>query len=176
MHLTAQTAAAWGLAMPLAMLLPATALPKPPEPPSANVRLTDPTAAETVRRMLRLAADRLARPECQRIFSDFRDAEGRPLKEKLDAEGVTGQSYLGLLLLHDGSAHPRCRTNQIYAVARPGSRTVLICSAKFAKLALRRPRMAQAVLIHEALHALGLGENPPSSTEITFRVSARCGL
>jgi len=30
-------------------------------------------------------------------------------------------------------------------------------------------------MIHEALHTLGLGENPPTSAEITERVLARCG-
>jgi hypothetical protein len=29
-------------------------------------------------------------------------------------------------------------------------------------------------LIHEMLHTLGLGENPPSSPEITKRVNERC--
>jgi hypothetical protein len=29
-------------------------------------------------------------------------------------------------------------------------------------------------VIHEALHTLGLGENPPTSTEITSRIAARC--
>jgi hypothetical protein len=33
---------------------------------------------------------------------------------------------------------------------------------------------AQAIVIHEALHTLGLGENPPSSAEITARVLASC--
>jgi len=30
------------------------------------------------------------------------------------------------------------------------------------------------VVIHEALHSLGLGEDPPSSREITARVSSAC--
>jgi hypothetical protein len=30
-------------------------------------------------------------------------------------------------------------------------------------------------VIHEVLHSLGLGENPPSSDHITERVRARCG-
>ena len=38
----------------------------------------------------------------------------------------------------------------------------------------RSPVRAQAIVIHEVLHTLGLGENPPSSTEITARVLARC--
>jgi len=29
-------------------------------------------------------------------------------------------------------------------------------------------------IIHEMLHTLGLGENPPSSREITQRVNERC--
>ena len=32
----------------------------------------------------------------------------------------------------------------------------------------------EATLIHEALHTLGLGENPPTSREITSRVVSRC--
>jgi hypothetical protein len=33
----------------------------------------------------------------------------------------------------------------------------------------------ELVLIHELLHSLGLGENPPSSAEITRQVTKRCG-
>jgi hypothetical protein len=48
----------------------------------------------------------------------------------------------------------------------------------------RRPRRTQmtgfdaaaaVLLIHELLHAIGLGENPPASEAITARVVARCG-
>ncbi|MGH9253012.1 MAG: hypothetical protein ACRD3C_00415 [Vicinamibacterales bacterium] len=40
-----------------------------------------------------------------------------------------------------------------------------------------RPRLsgARGLVIHEFLHALGLGENPPTSDEITERVTAKCG-
>jgi hypothetical protein len=31
------------------------------------------------------------------------------------------------------------------------------------------------MIIHEELHSLGLGENPPDSKEITQQVIARCG-
>jgi hypothetical protein len=31
-------------------------------------------------------------------------------------------------------------------------------------------------VIHETLHTLGLGENPPSSAEIDSAVARRCGL
>jgi hypothetical protein len=39
----------------------------------------------------------------------------------------------------------------------------------------RNSRHVEAILIHELLHSLGLGENPPSSDYITSRVRARCG-
>jgi hypothetical protein len=35
---------------------------------------------------------------------------------------------------------------------------------------------AEAVVIHEVLHTLGLDENPPSSDQITTRVERRCGI
>jgi hypothetical protein len=31
------------------------------------------------------------------------------------------------------------------------------------------------MIIHEMMHTLGLGENPPTTFEITERVMARCG-
>jgi hypothetical protein len=39
---------------------------------------------------------------------------------------------------------------------------------------MRNSRHAEALLIHEMLHSLGLGENPPTSHQITARVRARC--
>jgi len=36
------------------------------------------------------------------------------------------------------------------------------------------PGVAESLVIHEVLHTLGLGENPPASVEITRRVEARC--
>ena len=41
-------------------------------------------------------------------------------------------------------------------------------------IAVRNPREAEAMIIHELLHTLGLGENPPTSIEITRRVESRC--
>jgi len=61
------------------------------------------------------------------------------------------------------------------AFTSPGSRLVFVCSRKFADLTFGDWDLARAVVIHEALHSLGLGENPPSSLEITARVRARCG-
>ena len=50
------------------------------------------------------ALRRLQDAECQQVFSDFRDAEGRPLREKLEATGQTGAGYLSSrILFADGS-------------------------------------------------------------------------
>lgn len=50
----------------------------------------------------------------------------------------------------------------------------LVCGSRFVRQVGRNPRHAEATLLHEALHSLGLGENPPSPDYITERVEARC--
>jgi hypothetical protein len=53
---------------------------------------------------------------------------------------------------------------------------VYICTAWFRETFELNPSRTEAVIIHESLHSLGLGENPPTSREITDRVVERCGL
>ena len=139
-----------------------------------NVRMRNPRHALSVRYALSRATRRLATPKCQRIFQEFRDGAGRPLQERLDAEAQTGEANLASLLLYDGWAQQRCRTKRTLALAVPGSRVILVCTPQFVDLAERNPRIAAAILIHEQLHALGLGENPPTSAEITERVMTQC--
>lgn len=153
---------------------PAHDRPEPGSPAVDHVRIPDPTKAWALRRALQGASRYLERPECQQVFSDFADPGGRPLQEILDAQAQTGPTFLQSLVFYDGSHHPRCRLKQTYAVAFPGSRVVFVCTARFQEIATRKARLARVVLIHEALHALGLGENPPSSAEITHRVEDRC--
>jgi hypothetical protein len=64
--------------------------------------------------------------------------------------------------------------NGVLAVAFPGSPAVFVCSKAFREVYRKHPLYAEATLIHEALHTLGLGENPPTSREITSRVVKRC--
>jgi hypothetical protein len=52
-------------------------------------------------------------------------------------------------------------------------RRVFVCKA-FAEFQLRQPGVAESMVIHEALHTLGLGENPPTPMEITNRIYGRC--
>ena len=147
----------------------------PPGSPTVNsVRIQDPAQAWALRRALRGATSYLERPGCQRVFSDFADRAGRPLQEILDAQAKTGPAFLASLIFYDGSHHPRCGLKQTYALASPGSRVVFVCAARFQEIAVSKPRLAQAVLIHEALHALGLAEDRPSSASITHQVQDRC--
>ncbi len=144
---------------------------------AGNVRIADPQRAAAVRRALLGAFDSLGSAKCQAVFSDFRDASGRTLQAKLDGLGETGQSYLRLVLFYDGSGERGCRSSrqEVSAVTAPGSRAVFVCPAISAPGRPPRPFHPEAVIIHEVLHSLGLGENPPTSEEITWRVFSRCG-
>jgi hypothetical protein len=132
-----------------------------------------PTAG-SVRMAREGAARRLARPRCAEIFGEFADTNGHPLRERLDAYDLTGPEYLSLIYFADGSDDGRCGEQAVLANTRPGSRVVSVCS-RFARTYSDNKTWAEVVLIHEALHTLGLGENPPSPSEISARVVARCG-
>jgi hypothetical protein len=122
------------------------------------------------------ARRRLDRPECQGLFAELRDASGRPLQEGLDALGQTPSTYLGLVLFADASQRAHCRAGGVFAFTTPNSRVVFVCGAQLAEAAGRNLGLVEAVLIHEELHSLGLGENPPTSEEITARAQASCPL
>jgi hypothetical protein len=128
-----------------------------------------------VARAVEHAAEKLSGAECQEVFSDFRDADGRTLQQNLDRLGQTGVGYLHWTLFYDGTGKHVCEVRQILASTSPGSRTVFICAAQFSIVAKHDPGLAAALIIHEELHSLGLGEGPPDSKEITARVIARCG-
>lgn len=121
------------------------------------------------------ALRRLESPKCQRLFSEFRDRSGRTLQEELDALGQTPASFMGWVLFADGRDERLCADRNVLAMTQPGNRAVWICGKQFARTDGTDPKLTEAVIIHELLHALGLGENPPSSTSITDRVRARCG-
>lgn len=143
----------------------------------ASLRTTLERERETLafRRAAAGALRRLQNPKCQRLFSEFKDASGRTLQEELDALGQTPASFMAWILFADGGAERHCANANVLALTEPGSRAVWICGKQFARTDQTDPGMTEAVLIHEELHALGLGENPPLSTFITSRVKARCG-
>jgi hypothetical protein len=120
------------------------------------------------------AAHWLAFEECQRLLLDFADESGRRLGGKLVELGVSVVEYLRLMVFEDGTNRSRCRQDGILAFTSPGSRVIYLCGRDFMRAAQRAPDEIRAIVIHEMLHSLGLGENPPSSREITRRVKERC--
>jgi hypothetical protein len=111
--------------------------------------------------------------ECRKVFSEFTDAEGRTLQDKLDALGQTPAEYLGSVRFLNGEVQPLCRRSTVKMVTTGKSQYVYVCP-QFREYQERRPEVAPILVIHEALHTLGLGENPPTSMEITGRILARC--
>ena len=111
---------------------------------------------------------------CRAIFSDFRDGRGRPLASVLEDLHQTPGGYLSGVRFASGQGARPCGDARIVAFTYPNAGTIYLCE-RFATLARLNPRMGEALVLHEALHTLGLRENPPLSTEITQRVLERCG-
>jgi hypothetical protein len=155
-----------------AVLAACPALGASPDPVT-NVRLKCPQQRRWVSKALAEAAESLSRPECGRVLSELRDQNGRPLQENLDATGLDARAYmLGKIFFYDGASEGVCRSSRAVAVTEPGIRVVKLCP-RFSRLR-GRPDHVRALLIHEALHTLGLGENPPSSASITDEVLRHC--
>jgi len=129
--------------------------------------------AAAVERAKEGAARKLEDPECQKVFTDFSDREGVPLQASLDKWGVSATEYLQMIPFLDGSSQSLCRWSRVDLVTTPGTPRVFVC-AQFSTTQVRDPWLAEDVVIHEMLHTLGLGENPPTSIEITKRVKGRC--
>jgi hypothetical protein len=161
----------WSLAL---LVLGGTAGPAGAGEP---LRIRVPHAAGTaVRRAVLAARERLADPECGRVFTDFESTTLRvPLGALLESWGRTPAQHLESLVFKDGSGTPACASAEVLAHTRVGADTVYICAAQFGRAVARNPTFAEVVLIHELLHTVGLGENPPTSGEITARVAERCG-
>lgn len=130
---------------------------------------------ETLSKALLEAESKLASAACTQLFSDFRDAGGRTLQESLDAVGRTGGDYLQWLVFFDGYGKRRCEERSTLASTSPTSRIVFLCAPQFLEKARSDPGLAATLIIHEELHSLGLGEDPPTSKQITAKVIERCG-
>lgn len=142
--------------------------------PRFRVRDLNPMHTAAVERALAGAARRLESPECRRIFADFHDASGAPLQDRLDTLGLAAPDYLAFIVFANGSGSRSCHGGDVMAVTSPGSRVVYVCGRSFLEAQARSADRAELVVLHEALHTLGLGENPPDSLEITRRVGRRC--
>jgi hypothetical protein len=133
-------------------------------------------AGSAVRRALLSARRRLTDESCRRVLSDFDSAVGGgSLGAVLESRGGTAEGHLDSLVFKDGSGREHCARPGILAFTSVGSAVVFVCPRAFVRVAERDPVLAEMVLIHEALHTLGLGENPPTSAAITARIEERCG-
>ena len=139
------------------------------------VRIGSVQDAFAVRRAVEGAVRRLESPRCRGVLSDFRAADGTTLAEVLSRDGVTAPGHLRRLFFFSGEDRPQCRKD-VLAWTAPGSRVVFICPARFRRSYATNPGRLEAVVLHEMLHTLGLGENPPTGAEITHRVVAACGV
>jgi hypothetical protein len=137
------------------------------------VRIPDPLARRATVSALNTAVARFEDAGCRKILSDFADRDGRPLADRLTSFGVDFDQYVSMLVFYDGTRSRSCDKG-VMAFTTPGSRVVYVCVAQLKQVQLDQPDYVVAALIHEILHTLGLGENPPSSSEITKCVLGRC--
>jgi hypothetical protein len=161
-----------GVALTGAWLLGSEQVPKPVTWP--RVHIEDAFTRIAVEWALTGAAQWLSDERCRGVLTEFRDAQGRPLAERLDTLGVDAPSYLKLILFRDGAQDPHCADELTFAVTTPGGRVVFVCGRRFERAWRASATRAQAIVLHEVLHTLGLGENPPASTDITYRVLTLC--
>jgi hypothetical protein len=137
------------------------------------LHLPDPVGYWVARQALDLAWERLARANCADLLKTFKDRAGRPLDERLGEFAVDRQTYLTMVVFIDGSREMPCMKGG-FAFTTPGSRVVRVCVEELKRTWHASPERAVSGVIHEMLHTLGLGENPPSSPEITRRVLQGC--
>ena len=138
----------------------------------SNARLRQPRDRAFLTSAIRGAARRLGDPRCQELLGELRDRSRRPLRAALEAEGLSAPEFLGRLYFYDGTESGCGARRLAYTV--PGYRVVYVCSSRFRDLYQQNTSQAEVAVIHEALHCLGLGENPPTWQEISARVEAAC--
>ena len=127
----------------------------------------------TVRRAVDLALAKLLLPGCSDVYDDFILPKGGTPRSELDRMGIGPAEYVQRLVFVDGSRDPLCRTGQAVLTATPGSWIIRVCPS-FAGFQLREPGLSASLIIHESLHGLGLGENPPPGRDVTQRIERRC--
>jgi hypothetical protein len=156
------------------------ALPSSPAPGDEasrlSLRVSGPALKNMVSRAAEIALRKLERRECLAVLAEFRDGDGRTLQKGLEARGASASGFFVQLTFIDGSAWSRCVDGSAAAGANPGGTIVAVCPRAFGRVLAKSPGLAADLLIHEMLHGLGLGENPPTSEEITSQVVERCGM
>jgi hypothetical protein len=139
-----------------------------------NARLGQPAERMAVAQAIAGAARKLADERCEGLLDEFADASGRPLRAALQEQGLSAGEYLGRVLFYDAPPAACEGTETLAGTHLVGGRVIRVCGRRFARAVSESFSHAEAVIIHEMLHSLGLGENPPTSDYITSRVKDRC--
>src|SRR5581483_10680122 len=93
-----------------------------------SCRLASATARVVVLRAIEGAARRLEAPDCDRLFDEFADAAGTPLRASLAAKQLTPRELLERLVFVDGDGVGPCaRADWTAAFTMPGSRVIFVC-------------------------------------------------
>ena len=138
------------------------------------IHIPDPLVRQTAIAALEAASARFADVDCGKILTDFDDGSGRTLADRMSAVAVDIRAYLKMITFMDDTRHRLC-VGGVLAFTVAGGRVVRVCTEELKRIDALQPEYVVATLMHEILHTLGLGENPPSSREITKRVLRRCG-
>ncbi len=141
-----------------------------------NVRLVHNSERFAVARAVDEAMQQLGQPACQGLLDEFAGTSGEPLRTTLESAGLSAPEYLRHRVFFYDAPARFCRGSEL-ALTTPGSHAVFVCGFRFARQAAIDSRHAEAMVthvIHETLHSLGLGENPPSSDRINHRIHALC--
>jgi hypothetical protein len=144
------------------------------EPRWPRLHIKDAHVRDAVSRALDGVAEKLDTPQCQLLLSEFADRQGRPLRDKLIELGLDLNNYLRALIFEDGERQRPCNEQGVLAFTTIGGRIIFVCGRTFARAWQRDAGEVRATLIHELLHSLGLGENPPGPRQITYRVKQLC--
>lgn len=148
--------------------------PRAIDPGWSRIYVKDVYVHDAVARSLDGASELLKTPKCQGLFSEFVDRQGRPLTERLTELKLSVAEYLPAVIFEDGDTHRQCAREEVLAFTSIGSRVVHVCGPAFVRAWHRDPSETRATIIHELLHSLGLGENPPAPRAITYRVKELC--
>jgi hypothetical protein len=139
-----------------------------------NIDVEDAYTRDAATRALEGASRWLARSKCQTLFVEFKDERNLPLTAKLRELDTDPEGYLRMVLFLNGAQSATCRRHGVLAFTARGSRVVYLCGRDFERAWRRDVAEVQATIIHELLHSLGLGENPPSPRAITHRIQQLC--
>ena len=139
-----------------------------------NIHVEDGYTRDAATRALEGASRWLAQPKCQTLFLEFKDERNLPLTAKLRELDTDPEGYLRMVLFLDGAQSATCRRHGVLAFTARGSRVIYLCGRDFERAWRRDVAEVQATVIHELLHSLGLGENPPSPRAITHRIQQLC--